>query len=117
MCSHSVDHVIEVGGPGTMEQSMKAVKMDGIISVIGFLGGPNAEKTPSTLDTLTYLCIVRGILVGSRMQFEEMNAAIDANKIKPVVDEKIFSFEDTKDAYQYMWEQKHFGKLVIKVKA
>ena len=91
--------------------------MDGVISVIGFLGGPSADKTPTTLDTLTYQCIVRGILVGSRMLFEEMNAAIDANNIKPVVDEKVFDFEDAKDAYQYMWEQKHFGKLVIKVKA
>jgi len=111
-----VDHVIEVGGPGTMEQSMKAVKMDGVISVIGFLGGPGAEKQPSTLDALTYQCIVRGILVGSRMQFEEMNAAIDANKIKPVVDDKVFKFEDAKDAYQYVWDQKHFGKVVIQVK-
>ena len=111
-----VAHVIEVGGPGTMEQSMKAIKYDGVISAIGFLGGVSHEKQPSTLDALTYQCIVRGILVGSRLQFEEMNAAIEANKIKPVVDEKVFEFEQLKEAYQYMWEQKHFGKLVVKVK-
>jgi len=111
-----VHHIIEVGGPGTMEQSMKAVKMGGVISVIGFLAGGGHEKQPSTLDALTYQCIIRGILVGSRMQFEEMNNAIDANKIKPVVDEKVFAFEDAKEAYQYLWDQKHFGKLVIQVK-
>ena len=46
-----------------------------------------------------------------------MIAAIDANKIKPVVDEKVFDFEDAKSAYQHVWDQKHFGKTVIKVKA
>lgn len=100
-----------------MEQSMKAVKIDGVITVIGFLAGPGGEKQPSTLDALTYSCIIRGVLVGSRLQFEEMNEAIDANKIKPVVDEKVFDFEDAKSAYQHVWDQKHFGKTVIKVKA
>lgn len=94
---------------------MKAIKADGVISVIGFLGGAGSEG-PSTLDALSHMCIIRGILVGSRLQFEEMNAAVDANNIKPVVDEKVFQFEDAKEAYQYMWDQKHFGKLVIKVK-
>ena len=111
-----VAHVIEVGGPGTMEQSMKAVKSDGVISVIGFLGGVGQEKQPSTLDALTHSCIIRGILVGSRLQFEDMNVAIEANKIKPVVDEKVFEFEQLREAYQYMWQQKHFGKVVVKVK-
>jgi NADPH:quinone reductase-like Zn-dependent oxidoreductase len=86
---------------------------EGVISVIGFLG---QGEQPGMLEALRHRCIVRGILVGSRLQFEEMNRTIDANKIKPVVDDKIFSFEDAKAAYQYMWEQKHFGKTVIKVK-
>ena len=109
-----VDHVIEVGGPGTMEQSMKAIKQEGVITVIGFLGGAGHEKQPSTLDTLTYCCTVRGILVGSRAQFEAMNRAIDANNIHPVVD-KTFEFENAKDAYQYQWDQKHVGKVVIQM--
>ena len=55
------------------------------------------------------------MLVGSRLQFEEMNRAIEANDIKPVVDEKVFTLDQTKEAYQYMWDQKHFGKLCIKI--
>lgn len=109
-----VDHVIEVGGPNTMEQSMKAVKMEGVINVIGFVGGASAEKQPSTLDSLTYLCTVRGIMVGSRLQFQAMNRAIDASNIHPVVD-KTFEFEKAQDAYQYQWDQKHIGKVVIQL--
>lgn len=109
-----VDHVVEIGGPNTMTQSMKAIKMEGVISVIGFLGGQGDEKQPSTLDTLTNCCTVRGILVGSKLQFGDMNKAIDARKIKPVVD-KVFGFEEAKEAYQYLWDQKHVGKVVIQV--
>lgn len=108
-----VHHIVEVGGPNTMEQSLKAIKYDGVITVIGFLGGVEGEKQPSILDALTYQCIVRGVLVGSRVAFEEMNRAIDANNIHPVVDQKTFDFGEAKEAYQYMWEQNHFGKVVI----
>jgi len=103
-----------VGGPKTMAQSLKAIKPEGTISIIGFLGGMSKDQ-PSFLDCLSNLCTVRGLMVGSRQQFEEMNAAIDASNIKPVVDEKVFSLEDAKEAYQYMWDQKHFGKLTIKI--
>lgn len=97
-----------------MAQSLKAVKPEGIISIIGFLGGMSKDQ-PTFLDCLNNICTTRGVLVGSRQQFEQMNEAIDVAGIKPVVDEKVFSFEDTKEAYQYMWDQKHFGKLTIKI--
>ncbi|KAK5951751.1 hypothetical protein OHC33_007043 [Knufia fluminis] len=109
-----VDYVIEVGGPNTMEQSMKAIKPEGIITVIGFVGGAGAEKQPSTLDALTNMCTIRGILVGSKKQFQDMNRAIDAGNIHPVVD-KTFEFEQAKEAYQYQWDQKHVGKVVIQL--
>ena len=67
-----VDHIIEVGGPSTMRQSLNAVKIDGVISIIGFLGGASGEKQPSFLDCLNHICTVRGILVGNRVQFEQM---------------------------------------------
>ncbi len=107
-------HILEVGGPKTMAQSLKAVRAEGVISVIGFLGGFSKEQ-PSFLEALTNVCTVRGVMVGSRQQFEDMNEAIDANNIKPVVDEKSFGLEEVKEAYQYMWDQKHFGKLTIKI--
>ena len=97
-----------------MAQSLKAIKPEGTISVIGFLAGFSKEQ-PSFLDCLNNICTVRGVLVGSRQQFEEMNEAIDACGIKPVVDGKVFGLEEAKEAYQYMWEQKHFGKLTVKI--
>ncbi|CAD6448710.1 aa8abae2-8209-40f0-a2b6-d5b51edec369 [Sclerotinia trifoliorum] len=113
--SIGVSHVIEVAGARSMAQSLNAVRFEGVISVIGFLSGAAEEKEPSFLECLTKNCIVRGIVVGSRELFEDMNRAIDANKIKPVVDEKVFKLEELKEAYQYMWDQKHFGKLAIKI--
>lgn len=110
-----VDHVVEVGGPNTMSQSLKAVKPEAMISIVGFLGGVKGEKQPTFLDCLSHLCTVRGVIVGSRMQFEQMNRAIDASQIQPVVDEKVFGLEELKEAYQYMWDQKHFGKLTVKI--
>lgn len=108
-----VNHVIEVGGPGTMEQSLQAIALEGVITVIGFIGGHG--EGPGMLDALSHTCILRGILVGSRAQLEDMNHAIEANDIKPVVDEKVFDLEQAKEAYEYMWAQKHFGKLCIKL--
>ncbi|KAH7068905.1 alcohol dehydrogenase [Paraphoma chrysanthemicola] len=109
-----VHHVVEVGGPTTMAQSLKAVAIDGVISIIGFIGGFEKNQ-PTFLDCLNNLCTVRGILVGSRLQLEDMIKAIEANDIHPVVDEKVFGLSELKEAYQYMWDQKHFGKLTIKV--
>ncbi|TGO26388.1 hypothetical protein BPAE_0060g00030 [Botrytis paeoniae] len=91
-----VDHVIEVGGASTMAQSLKSIKIGGVISIIGFVGGHSQEQ-PSFLEALNNMCIVRGIAIGNRGQFEDMNRAIEANKIKPVVDKKVFKFEELKE--------------------
>lgn len=111
-----VQHVVEVGGPTTMAQSLKAIAIDGVISIIGFIGGMDKDQ-PTFLETLNNICTVRGILVGSRLQMQDMVNAIEANDIHPVVDEKVFDLKDLKEAYEYMWDQKHFGKLTIKVSA
>lgn len=108
-----VDHILEVGGQATLEQSVQAVKFEGVISIIGFLGGVKA--TTSALDALVHICTFRGIYVGSREQLEAMIAAVEANDIHPVLDKKVFTLEQAKEAYQYMWDQKHFGKVAIKV--
>lgn len=108
-----VDHVIEVGGAGTFEQSCVAVKLEGVISVVGFLGG--AKPTTNVLECLMNVCTFRGVYVGSRQQLQALVAAVEANDVHPVLDEKVFSLEEAREAYQYMWDRKHFGKVVIKV--
>jgi len=110
-----VDHVIEVGGAGTLTQSFKAIKYEGLISVIGFLGGADPKTQPSVVDTLNHICTVRGVYVGSKELMRDMIRAIEANDIHPVVDEKVFGLDEVREAYEYMWAQKHFGKLAIKV--
>ena len=110
------DHIIEVGGPGTLNQSVKAVRRQGVISVIGFIakGDPGSEGLPTMLDALSIGCVVRGIFVGNRMMFEDLVQAINANGIKPVVD-KVFKMEQTKEAFEHMEAQNHFGKVVIEL--
>ena len=95
-----VDHIVEVGGEGTLEQSLKAIKIEGIISIIGFLGG--AKPQSSVIECLTNICTARGLFVGSRAMMEDMVAAIEANDIHPVIDNKVFTLEETKEAYNYM---------------
>ncbi|KFY82545.1 hypothetical protein V498_08558 [Pseudogymnoascus sp. VKM F-4517 (FW-2822)] len=109
-----VDFVVEVGGVTTIKQSLASIKIDGVISIIGFVGGSSPDQ-PSFLDVLSNICTVRGVFVGSRLQFEDMNRAIEVNGIKPIIDEKVYPLEHLKEAYQYMWDQKHFGKLTVKV--
>ncbi|KAL4814826.1 hypothetical protein BDW67DRAFT_176797 [Aspergillus spinulosporus] len=110
-------HVIEVGGQNTMKQSLKCVAPGGEIAVIGFLAGQGTVKEgdPSMLEALSRMCSIRGIEVGSRLQFEEMIRVMETVGIKPILDQRRFSLEQLKDAYQYLWEQKHFGKVVVKI--
>ncbi|KAL8420609.1 hypothetical protein RB594_003413 [Gaeumannomyces avenae] len=110
-----VDYVVEVGGLGTFEQSLKAIKFEGIITVIGFLSGAHGEKFPPAIESLVRVCTIRGLLVGSRAMMEDMVAAIEANDIHPVLDKKVFTLEQAREAYDYMWAQSHFGKLAIKI--
>lgn len=111
------DHVIEVAGPKSMVQSLAAVKLDGVISIIGFLGGFKGEDEPGFLAALTNMCTVRGVLVGSRAQMLDMVTAIEANpeKLRPVVDPKVFALEQTKEAYAYQWSAQHQAKVVIDI--
>jgi NADPH:quinone reductase-like Zn-dependent oxidoreductase len=104
------DHIVEVGGAGTLPKSLNAVRVGGGISVIGVLSGG------SGLDPLRVLMRsvrLQGILVGSRRMFEDMNRAIAVNKLRPVID-KVFAFEEAREALAYMESGSHFGKIVLK---
>ncbi|KAM3512494.1 hypothetical protein MY11210_003837 [Beauveria gryllotalpidicola] len=112
-----VDHVIEVAGPTSMRQSIKAIKMAGVITIIGFVGGRGGEKEPGFLECLSNLFTARGVLVGNRVQLEDMCRAIDANaeRLRPVIDSNVFGLEQLKEAYEYLQSGKHFGKVCIKI--
>jgi NADPH:quinone reductase-like Zn-dependent oxidoreductase len=106
-----VDHVVEVGGAGTLPKSLRAVRMGGHISLIGVLtGAGEANPLPAVMKNI---CI-QGIYVGSREMFEAMNSAITLNQLHPVID-RVFSFEESKEAFGYMESGAHFGKVVIRL--
>ncbi len=107
-----VDHVIELGGAGTLAKSFRAVKMGGLISLIGVLTGGAGEVNP--IPVLMRSIRVQGIYVGSRSMFEHMNTAFDLHKIKPVVD-RVFGFDEAPQAFEQMASGAHFGKVVIGV--
>ncbi len=107
-----VDHVVEVGGAGTLARSFAAIRVGGKISMIGGLSGPATELNPGLI--LGRRANVQGISVGSTQMFEAMNRAIAANAIKPVID-KVFGFDDVQAAYKHMASGAHFGKIVIRV--
>ncbi|HEV7518997.1 MAG TPA: NAD(P)-dependent alcohol dehydrogenase [Thermoanaerobaculia bacterium] len=107
-----VDHVVEVGGAGTLAQSLRAVRMGGRISLIGVLAG---GKTELTLAAVFMQRIrLQGILVGDRESFEAMNRAIAAHRLQPVID-RTFPLEETRAAFEHMAAGRHFGKICIRV--
>ncbi|KAJ3541035.1 hypothetical protein NM208_g4790 [Fusarium decemcellulare] len=109
-----VDHVIEVGGQATIKQSFKCVARGGSIDVIGFLSGQeNDADAPSWIQPLIRACIVRGIEVGSREQLKEMVKAIEAQDIKPVLDDVTFTLRELPEVYKRIWAGRHTGKVVI----
>jgi NADPH:quinone reductase-like Zn-dependent oxidoreductase len=106
-----VDFVVEVGGAGTFERSLKAVRVGGFVGVIGVLSSGAGVNPVHILMKSTR---VQGIFVGSRDMFEAMNRAISLHQMKPVVDQ-VFPFEEARQALQLMESGGHFGKIVIKV--
>ena len=107
-----VDHVIEVGGPATLEQSMAAARVGAHISVIGILTGLGGEI--SIVTALIKQLRLQGLIVGSRAQQIDMVKAIDANAMRPVVD-KVFSLENIVQAFQYQETNQHFGKICLEM--
>ena len=107
-----VDQVIEVGGAGTLERSMRAVRVGGTISLIGVLSGGAGTVNP--LPILMRSVTVRGIFVGSRAMFEAMNRAIELARLRPIVD-RVFEFSHAADALRHLESGAHFGKVVVRV--
>ena len=106
-----VDHVVEVGGSETFQQSMHAVRVGGHINVIGILSGVSSEIAVALI--LQKSIQIHGIYVGSREMFESMNRAIAQDHLKPVID-RVFGMSEIGAAFKYMESAAHFGKIVIK---
>ena len=96
-----MDHILEVGGLGTFEQSLKCIKMDGIITAIGFLGSSDKPQ-PGLLEILTNICTVRGVFVGSRAMLKELVQAVEMMDIHPIIDQVSFNLDQTKEAFEYL---------------
>lgn len=105
------DHVVELGGAGTLGRSIRAARMGGQVHVIGVLSGPG-EVNP--IAVLMRSVRMRGIFVGSRAMFARMNRAIGAHGLRPVVD-RVFAFTEAAEAYAHLASGQHFGKVVIRV--
>ncbi|HEV7406803.1 MAG TPA: NAD(P)-dependent alcohol dehydrogenase [Chthoniobacteraceae bacterium] len=106
-----VDHVVEVGGPGTLEKSLNCVAAGGQVALIGVLTGfgpPTATLFPLTARNAR----MDGIYVGSRADFEALDAFLTEHRIHPVID-RIFPWKDAPAAYAHLESGSHFGKVVI----
>ena len=109
---HGVDHIVEVGGPSTLDQSMAAVRVGGHISLIGILTGLNGDF--SLVTALIKQIRLQGVLVGNRAQQIDMIKAIDANGLRPIID-KSFPLEEIVSAFQYQESSRHVGKICLEM--
>ena len=107
-----VDHVIEVGGAGTLAESLSAVRFGGTVSVIGVLAGRSTEL--SVIPILMKQVRVQGVMVGHREGFEAMNRAIALHEMRPALD-RVFPFEQSPEAVGYLEHGRHFGKIAIRI--
>jgi NADPH:quinone reductase-like Zn-dependent oxidoreductase len=105
-----VDHVVDVGGPGTLGQSIEAVRESGTVCNIGLLTGFGGEVP--TAKALFKEVKIQGVYVGSRALFEDMLRAIELHRIHPTID-RVFKMEEIREAMTYLKSGQHFGKIVV----
>nr|WP_249212074.1 zinc-binding dehydrogenase [Gluconobacter cerinus] len=104
------DHVIEVGGSGTLSNSMTACRYGGAIHLMGALSEGDADP----VNIMRRNLVLEGVTVGSRAMFESMNEAIDLHQMQPVID-RVFPFSQAREAYQYFVSARDMGKVVIDI--
>ncbi|KIR33602.1 alcohol dehydrogenase [Cryptococcus deuterogattii MMRL2647] len=113
------DFVIEIGGRGTIGKSIRSTRRGGLVAVSGYLSTykdiPKEILEEDLAQTILYSgSYVRGVFVCNREDEKRMISALEVGGVKPVID-KVFAFENLKEAYQYMADGKHFGKICITV--
>ncbi len=105
-----VDHVVEVGGPGTLAQSIEAVRVGGHISLIGVLTGGAGDVPTAAL--MSKQARLQGLIVGSRREQQDFVRALEAGGIRPIVDRR-FSLGELADAFRFEMSGEHFGKIGV----
>jgi len=105
-----VDHVVEVGGPGTLAQSIKAVRVGGHIALIGVLTGHQGALPTALL--MAKQARLQGLIVGSRRDQQDYVAALEQTGIRPVID-RSFALEQLAEAFRFQQSGAHFGKIVV----
>ncbi|HEY9464405.1 MAG TPA: NAD(P)-dependent alcohol dehydrogenase, partial [Vicinamibacterales bacterium] len=112
MTGRGVDCVIEVGGGGTFARSVQSLARGGKVCLIGFVAGRDGDTSPFPL--MYKAGNLHGIFVGDREMFEDMNRAIAVNRVKPVID-RVFPFEEAKQAFAHHASGQFIGKVVIQM--
>lgn len=107
-----VDHVVEVGGAGTMKQSIRAVRPGGMITLIGVLAGARSDFLLPLVGSRNVR--VQGIAVGTRESLEAMLRAMARHAMKPVID-SVFPMADARAAYDHLAAGRHFGKVCLSI--
>ncbi len=109
--NRGADHVVEVGGGGTLSRSILSARVGGHVAMIGALTrASDFDPVPAFMRSIR----LQGIFVGSRRMFEDMNRAIAKNGIRPVID-RVFAFDEARDALRHMESGTHFGKIVVTI--
>jgi NADPH:quinone reductase-like Zn-dependent oxidoreductase len=107
-----VDLVVEVGGAGTLEQSLAALRFGGRLCLVGNLAGGRSEI--NLVPIFMRQIRVQGIFVGSREDFEAMNRAIEAHGMRPPIS-RAFALDETREALEYLANAAHFAKVAIRI--
>jgi NADPH:quinone reductase-like Zn-dependent oxidoreductase len=107
-----VDLAVEVGGPGTFDQTVRALRYGGTMSILGVLTG--TQGPVNTYAIFHKNLRIHGVYVGSVVMFEDLVRAIEATKIEPVID-SVFPFAEARAAYEHLDSAAHFGKVVVTV--
>jgi len=113
------DVVFECGGAQTLRRSLACVAFGGLVACIGHLSGKEdgpGDRTNVNLLALRRNATLKGLLNGPRDRFEEMCGFYTTHQVRPPVD-RVFAFEEAKDALKYLFGGRHFGKVVVRVKA
>lgn len=98
-----------------MAESLSALRLHGLITVAGMIGGfGGGEQAPDVMSALWKLCVFRGIYLGSRSMFKDMVHFLEQNEVRPALDDIVFNLEDVKSAFERLEKQRHFSKVVIK---